>query len=331
VELSKATHLARRLDLHANAPLTIEGRRRLVDRISSGWTITAAAEAANISRQTASKWWNRWLEAGDDEALADRSSRPRRSPNKTPRKLEKRIVGLRRRRKLGPAHIAGILNMATSTVHAVLVRHGLNRLQWMDRLSGQVIRRIETARCGELAHVDVKFQAVVPPGGGHRMLGRDTRTGSMIKRGRGYVCVHSMIDAHSRLAYTEILGHENAEDCVAFCRRAVAWFATHGIHIERLLSDNGNGYRSHAWRQLCAELGIVHIRTKPRHPYTNGKVERFNRTLRDEWAWARLYRSEAERGRALDRWIHDYNHHRHHTAIGGTPISRVNNLPGHHN
>ena len=281
-----------------------------------------------MSRQTASKWWHRWLAEGSI-GLEDRSSRPHRCPHQTRRRVEKRIVGLRQRRKLGPARIAGILGMPASTVHAVLVRHGVNRLQWMDRLSGQVIRRIETSRCGELAHVDVKFQAVVPPGGGHRMRGRDVRAGSTIKRGQGYVCVHSMVDAHSRLAYTEILGHENTEDCVAFLGRAVAWFATQGITIERILTDNGNGYRSHAWRDLCSELGIVHTRTKPRHPYTNGKVERFNRTLRDEWAWARLYRSDAERGRALDRFIHDYNHHRHHTAIGGPPISRVNDLPGH--
>jgi transposase InsO family protein len=316
--------------LHRNAPLTIEGRRRLVERIDSGWTITAAAEAANIARQTASKWWNRWLEEGDD-GLLDRSSRPRRSPTKTRRKVEKRIVGLRRRRKLGPARIAGIVGVPASTVHAVLTRNGLNRLAWMDRLSGQVIRRIETSRCGELAHVDVKFQAIVPPGGGHRVHGRqNTDNGSMSKQGRGYVCVHAMVDAYSRLAYVEILGNENAEDCVAFLARAVAWFADHGIRIETILSDNGNGYRSDAWRDLCSDLGIVHTRIKPRHPYTNGKVERFNRTIRDEWAWARPYRSEAARLRALDRWIHDYNHHRHHTAVGGPPISRVNNLPGHY-
>jgi transposase InsO family protein len=315
--------------VHRNAPLTVEGRRRLCQRINDGWTIKAAAEASNVSRQTASKWWHRWLEGGD-AALEDRSSRPRRCPHRTRPSLEKRIVGLRRRRKLGPARIAGIVGVPASTVHAVLARHGLNRLAWMDRLSGRVIRRIETSYCGELVHVDVKKQAIVPPGGGHRIHGRqNTDNGSMGKRGLGYVCVHAMIDAHSRLAYTEILGNENAEDCVAFLGRAVAWFADHGITIERILSDNGNGYRSYAWRDLCAELGIVHTRTKPRHPQTNGKVERFNRTLRDEWAWARLYRSDAERSRALDRWIHDYNHHRFHTAIGGPPISRVNDLPGH--
>ena len=315
--------------MHRNAPLTVEGRRRLCQRINEGWTIKAAAEASNVSRQTASKWWHRWLEGGD-AALEDRSSRPRRCPHRTRRKVEKRIVGLRRRRKLGPARIAGILGLPASTVHAVLVRYGLNRLVWMDRLSGQVIRRIETHYPGELAHVDVKFQAVVPPGGGHRVHGRSVRTGSMINKGNGYVCVHSMVDAHSRVAYTEILGAENALDCSEFLRRATRWFAEElGVVIERVLTDNGTGYRSHLWRDTCDQLGIVHTRTKPRHPYTNGKVERFNRTLRDEWAWARAYRSDAERGRALDRFIHNYNHHRFHTAIGGTPISRVNNQAGH--
>jgi transposase InsO family protein len=312
--------------MHRNAPLTEEGRRRLCERIAAGWTIKAAAEASNVSRQTASKWWHRHL---DGDGLADRSSRPYRCPHRTTRKLEKRIVGLRRRRKLGPARIAGIVGLPASTVHAVLVRHGLNRLVWMDRQTGRVIRRIHTDRPGELVHVDVKFQAVVPPGGGHRVHGRDIRTGSMVKQGRGYVCVHSAIDAYSRLAYSEILGAENAIDCSEFLARAHRWFAEHGIAIERVLTDNGTGYRSHLWHDTCAELGLTHTFTRPRHPQTNGKVERFNRTLRDEWAWAKPYRSDAERGRALDRFMHDYNHHRHHTAIDGPPISRVNNLPGH--
>jgi len=315
--------------MHRNAPLTVEGRRRLCERIDDGWTIKAAAEAANVSRQTASKWWHRWRDEGE-AGLEDRSSRPRRCPTRTRRKVEKRILGLRRRRKLGPARIAGIVGIPASTVHAVLVRNGLNRLVWMDRLSGRVIRRIETSRPGELIHVDVKFQAVVPPGGGHRVHGRDVRTGSMIKQGRGYVCVHSAVDAYSRLAYTEILGAEDAADCSAFLARAHGWFGELGIGVERVLTDNGAGYRSHLWRDTCAQLAIVHTRTRPRRPQTNGKVERFNRTLRDEWAWARSYRSDLDRGRALDRWIHDYNHHRHHTAIGGPPISRVNNLAGYY-
>ena len=317
--------------MHRNAPLTVEGRRRLCERISSGWTIRAAAEAANVSAQTASKWWHRWLAEGD-AGLSDRSSRPHHCPHKTSPKIEKRIVGLRRRRKLGPARLASIVGVPRSTVHRVLVRHQLNRLVWIDRPTGRVIRRIETTRPGELVHIDVKKQAVIPPGGGHRVHGRaGTRHGSMSKRGRGYLFIHSAVDAHSRLAYSEILSNENIEECVPFLARAHAWFAEHGIAIDAVLTDSGPGYKSHAWAQLCDELGIQHRRIRPYRPQTNGKVERFNRTLLDEWAYVRPYRSEAERCRRFDRWLHDYNHHRGHTALGGrSPIEVINNLVGHY-
>ena len=314
--------------MHGNAPLTPQGRLRLCNRIKDGWTITAAAESMNISRQTASKWWNRFLEHGP-AGLEDRSSRPRSCPHQTPARVERRIVALRQSRKLGPARLAGIVGVPPSTVHRVLVRHGVNRLAWMDRPTGRVIRRIETSRCGELVHIDVKKLARVPNGGGHKVHGRrGTRNGSMSKRGLGYTHVHTAIDAYSRLAYSEFAGTENTVNCVAFLNRAVAWFAAQGITIERILTDNGNGYRSFAWRDLCSELGIEHTRTKPYSPATNGKVERFNRTLLDEWAYARVWKSEASRARALDRWLHRYNHHRHHTAIGGPPSSLVNNLAG---
>ena len=153
----------------------------------------------------------------------------------------------------------------------------------------------------------------------------------MSKRGLGYTHIHTAIDAYSRLAYSEFAGPENTTSCVAFLNRAVAWFAEHGITIERLLTDNGNGYRSLEWKRRCAELDIRHTRTRPYHPATNGKVERFNRTLLDEWAYARVWRSETSRARALDRWLHCYNHHRHHTAIGGPPASRITNQPGQNN
>ncbi len=240
-------------------------------------------------------------------------------------------MALRQSRKLGPARLAGIVDVPASTVHRVLVRHGVNRLRWMDRPTGKVIRRIHTSRCGELVHIDVKKLARIPDGGGHRHWGRTgTRNGSMSKRGSGYTHIHTAIDAYSRLAYSEFAGVENTGNCVAFLQRAVAWFDRQGITIERILTDNGNGYRSLDWRDLCAELGIKHSRTKPYHPATNGKVERFNRTLADEWAYARLWKSEASRARALDRFLHRYNHHRHHTAIGGPPASRVTNLAGHY-
>jgi len=283
----------------------------------------------NISRQTAHKWWARFCDEGF-EGLVDRSSRPRSCPHQTPARVERRIVALRQSRRLGPARLAGIVEVPASTVHRVLVRHGVNRLRWMDRPTGRVIRRIETARCGELVHIDVKKLARIPDGGGHKMLGRaGTRNGSMSKRGKGYTHVHTAIDAYSRLAYSEFAGTENTVNCVAFLDRAVTWFAQRGVTIERVLTDNGNGYRSHAWRDRCAQLGIRHTRTKPYRPATNGKVERFNRTLSDEWAYARLWKSDASRARALDRFLHRYNHHRHHTAIGGPPASRVNNLAGH--
>jgi transposase InsO family protein len=238
---------------------------------------------------------------------------------------------LRKRRKLGPARIASIVGVPRSTVHQVLVRHGVNRLAWMDRPSGVVVRRIHTSRPGELVHVDVKKQAVIPPGGGHRVLGREARTGSVAKKGNGYMHIHSAVDAYSRFAYSEILGAENALECAGFLRRAHDAFAEAGIAIERLLTDSGPGYKSHAWRDLCDELGVAHTRIRAYHPQTNGKVERFNRTLADEWAYVRAYRSEAERCRRFDRWLHDYNHHRGHTALDGlTPIQAVNNQPGHH-
>jgi transposase InsO family protein len=211
-------------------------------------------------------------------------------------------------------------------VHRILVRHGVNRLRWLDRATGRVIRRIETSRPGELVHIDVKKLAVIPPGGGHRKLGRAARTGGISHRGLGYSFIHTAIDAYSRLAYAEILENETTATCVPFLQRAASWFAANGIPIERVLTDNGNGYRSHDWAQLCAELGIRHTRTRPYHPATNGKVERFNRTLVDEWAYSRVWRSDHARARTLDRWLHRYNHHRHHTAIGGPPASRVTNL-----
>lgn len=314
--------------MHRNAPLTPEGRLRLCHRIEDGWTVAAAAESMNISRQCAHKWWRRYQDDGV-AGLVDRSCRPFSCPHQTPARIERRIVALRQSRKLGPARLAGIVGVPASTVHRVLVRHGVNRLRWMDRPTGRVIRRIETTRCGELVHIDVKKLARVPDGGGHRKLGRSTETRR--RRGAGYTHIHTAIDAYSRLAYSEFAGTENTINCIAFLERAVAWFAERGITIERILTDNGNGYRSFDWRDRCAELEIRHTRTRPYRPATNGKVERFNRTLADEWAYARLWRSEASRARGLDRFLHRYNHHRHHTAINGTPASRVTNLAGHNN
>ena len=311
--------------MHGNAPLTPEGRLRLCRRIEDGWTVAAAAESMNISRQCAHKWWRRYCDDGID-GLRDRSSRPWSCPHQTPARVERRIVALRQSRRLGPARLAGIVGVPASTVHRVLVRHGVNRLRWMDRPTGRVIRRIETSHCGELVHIDVKKLARIPAGGGHKKLGRSAKTHAS---GAGYTHIHTAIDAYSRLAFSEFAGAETKDNCIAFLERAVAWFAERGITIERILTDNGNAYSSHAWRDTCAQLAIVHTRTRPYRPATNGKVERFNRTLADEWAYARLWKSDASRARGLDRFLHRYNHHRHHTAIGGPPASRVTNLAGH--
>jgi transposase InsO family protein len=316
--------------MHANARLTVHGRRLLIERIQTGRPVAHVAAEMGISAATAWKWWRRFRAEGD-AGLWDRSSRPHRCPNQTPRQIEVRIERLRRSRKFGPARIGGILEMHPSTVHRVLVRRGLNRLRWMDRPTGRTIRRIHTDRPGELVHIDVKKLGRIPPRGGHRMLGREARTGSVAKRGLGYAFIHTAIDAYSRVAYSEILGAENQHTCTEFLARSQQWFADHGVTIERVLTDNGSGYRSTAWAQLCAELGIRHSRTKPYHPATNGKVERFNRTLADEWGYVRVYRSEAHRNRALDGWLHSYNHHRSHTALAGqAPMTSLNNLSGHY-
>ena len=315
------------MQYHANARLTVRGRRELVERMLAGWSVSEIAEQMNVSRPTVYKWWRRWRAEGD-AGLIDRSSRPRRCPHQTPAPLERRIERLRRSRKLGPARIGGIVGMHASTVHRVLCRQQLNRLRWMDRPTGRVIRRITTTRPGELVHVDTKKLSRIPTGGGWRAHGWETRHRTRAQR-VGYDHVHSAIDAYSRIAYSEILSLEDMECCTAFLQRAVDWFASLGITVERVLTDNGVGYRSHAWRDLCVELGITHTRTRPYTPRTNGKAERFNRTLLDEWAYVRTYRSDLQRADALARWLHTYNHHRCHTELDGNPpMSRLNNVSG---
>ena len=315
------------MKIHANARLTLRARRDIVELMIVGFPVNEIAAQFSVSRQTVYKWWRRWQAEGD-AGLWDRSSRPRSCPHQTPRQVERRIERLRRSRKLGPARIGGIVDLAPSTVHAVLRRRGLQRLSWMHRPSGRVVRRIHTTRPGELVHIDAKRLGRIPAGGGWRLRGRGTVSSHT---GTGHEHVHSAIDAYSRIAYSEILPAENKACCTGFLQRAHAWFADHGINIERVLTDNGKGYISDPWRELCDELAIVHTRTRPYTPRTNGKVERFNRTLADEWAYVRSYRSNLARHHALDRWLHLYNHHRSHTALeGNPPMSRVNNLPSHH-
>ncbi len=326
---------------HANARLTVHGRAELVRRVvEQGRPVAHVVVELNVSRATGYKWLARWRAEGL-AGLADRPSRAHRLPGKTPPELERQVLGLRAGRKLGPARIAPLVGLAPSTVHAVLRRHGVHRLAWLDRPSGILVRRYERARPGELVHVDVKKLGVIRAGGGWRAHGRgsaadiDRRRENRAGRRVGFDYVHCAIDDHTRLAYAEIHPDETAATCAAFLRSAAAWFATAGItRIERVMTDNAMVYRrSQAWHQALADLGAQQRFTRSYRPQTNGKAERFNRTLADEWAYIRPFTSSAERAAALPGWLHTYNHHRSHTALGGVPpISRitVDNAVGHY-
>jgi transposase InsO family protein len=298
----------------------------MVLRIESGRPVAHVAAEMGISRPTAYKWWNRWSELGE-VGLVDRSSRPCCCPHETAPAVVAQIEEMRRTLKLGPARIGYRLGVPPSTVHRVLVRLGLNRLSWMDRPTGRVIRRYERERPGELIHVDIKKLGRIPDGGGWKTLGR--QDGMKNSRGGrvGYGFIHSAVDDHSRVAYSEILDDERKETAAGFWLRAVNWYSDHGIEIEEVLTDNGACYRSIPFARALGE--VKHRRTRPYRPQTNGKVERFNRTMLEEWAYVRPYASEAERMEAFGLFLHLYNHHRSHTALGGQPpISRVNDLAG---
>lgn len=310
---------------HRNAPLTPRGRLLLCQRIEAGQPVAHVAEAMGISRQCAHKWWRRYQEFGP-EGLGDRSSRPRSSPTRTSERVEAKIVRRRRLDKSGPHRIALRLGVAPSTVYRVLVRHDLGRLDHLDRATGREIRRYERSRPGELVHVDVKKLGKIRPGGGHKIHGRPATRRA--KRGRvGYAFVHSAVDDHSRLAYSEVLADESGPTSAAFWRRARAWFLTQGVAVERVMTDNAFAYRGRLFNEALSETRVLHRYCRPYRPQTNGKVERFNRTLLEEWAYVRPYWRECDRTRALAHWLHIYNHHRVHTAIGGPPVSRVTNLP----
>jgi transposase InsO family protein len=325
--------------------LTPRTRLRLARLIvESGWTYAAAAKMFMVSPRTARKWADRYRAEGA-AGMSDRSSRPHRSPARTPQHVVKRIVRLRWRHRLGPVQIAGRLGLPASTVHAVLVRCRINRLSRIDRVTGEPLRRYEHDHPGSLIHVDVTKFGNIPDGGGWRYVGKQQgdrnraatveRTGAPRSKTHGPLVgtayLHTVIDDHSRVAYLEVCSDERAATAVRVLERAVAWFAERGVTVERVLSDNGSAYRSCAWADACAELGIKPKRTRPYRPQTNGKIERFHRTLADEWAYARFYASETERRAALPGWLHFYNHHRIHSAIGNQPpVTRLTNLPRHH-
>lgn len=321
---------------HANTVLTPNGRLKLARRIVvQKWPLRRAAESMGVGVTTAARWAGRYRQFGI-AGMTDRPSRPHHSPARLPQRTERRIVGLRVSRRWGPARIAALLQVNRSTVQRVLARYGCPPLRWVDPVSGIRIKtsrahpkRYEKAAPGELVHMDVKKLGRIPDGGGHRIQSRQQGKKNRAGIGHGYEFIHSAVDDHSRVAYSEILADERQETVVAFWARATAWFAAAGIEVKAVMTDNGNPYRSRLFKHALGDT-IKHKRTRPYRPQTNGKVERLNRTLLEEWAYARAYRTESERAAAFGTWLHHYNHHRAHTALGGRPpASRVPNLSGH--
>ena len=318
---------------HVNAPFAPEGRLRLARLVvDEGWSARRAAERFQCSPSTASKWATRYRSG---LPMTDRSSRPKCSPTQLSRRLEHRIVALRFVRRWGPHRIGYHLHLNRSTVERVLVRYRMPKLVYLDQATGLPVRRPKPVRYeksapGELVHVDIKKQGRIPHGGGHRTLGRQAgakNNNGHGTKGRGYAYLHHAVDDHSRLAYSEILGDEKKETAAGFWLRANAYFHAAGIEVTAVMTDNGACYRSHVF---AAALGAIkHVWTRPYRPQTNGKVERFNRTLAAEWAYAASYTSDEARSARYPIWLHHYNHHRPHTGIGGqVPSDRVHNLRG---
>ncbi len=319
------------MKIHANAKSCPQSRRLLVKRIEEeNWPLMKAAEAAGISGRSASKWLARWRAEGE-VGLLDRSSAPKRIPHRTPPDRQAAIEALRRVR-LTAAEIAEALTMALSTVSAVLKRIGLGKLSRLDPVEPP--NRYERSRPGELIHVDVKKlgRITVP---GHRITGnrsvRSRPKGSRSFGIAGWEFVHVCVDDATRLAYVEVLDDEKGVTAAGFLRRAIAWFASMGVGVERVMSDNGSCYRSKVHAQVCQQLNIRHLFTRPYRPRTNGKAERFIKTLTERWAYGAIFGSSAERTAALPGWLDHYNYRRRHGSLGRPPAARLaelNNLAG---
>lgn len=313
---------------HRNARTNLFARRLIVERVAAGWPAAHVAEQLGVSRATVHKWVRRHAEGGD-AALADRSSRPIRMPARTPDKLENRVLAARRRRKRGAVVLAAELSMNPSTVGRILARHQVPHLAVLDPITGERIRssrrsenRYEHPTPGAMIHVDVKKLGKIPRGGGWRLHGRSE---AVRGRGNGYDFVHTAIDDHTRLAYSEIHDDEKDSTCAQFLHNALAWFAAHGVRVRRVLTDNAKVYRLGTdWGWVCSAWQLKRRFTKPGCPWTNGKAERFNRTLLNEWAYARAWTSNHSRRRGLDHFLRHYNTRRGHSALGGhPPITRL--------
>ena len=321
------------MKLHANAALSLKQRERMVCRVvEHGWSVSSAAAAAEVSDRTCSKWVARYRQDGR-AGLLDRSSAPVVVANRTDEQTVELLAALRRLRFTAP-ELADLLDMPASTISGILKRIGMGRL---GRLGLEPAQRYERARPGELIHIDVKKLGRIQGGAGKRArdgLRKHYQPTFTDRHGHrrntvGWEAVHVAVDDATRLAYVEVLPDEKATTAVAFLGRAVAFYARHGITVERLITDNGSPYRSAVHAIACRALGIRHLRTRPYRPQTNGKAERFIRTLLGGWAYGAIYASSAERTAALDGWLWHYNHHRRHQAIGRqTPITRLNNLLG---
>ena len=322
------------MKLHANAALSLNKRRDLTRRVvEEGWSLTKAAAAAEVSERTAAKWASRYRMEGE-LGLFDRSSAPRDVHNRTPERRTQLICSLRRLRMTG-AEIAEVLGMPETTVSGILTRCGLGRL---GRLGMEPARRYERSRPGELLHIDVKKLGRIEGGAGHRMIGRPrsnrSRTDGSGHRRRqvGWECVHVCVDDATRLAYVEVLTDERATTAVGFLKRALSYYRRHGVEVEAVMTDNGSAYRSTVHAIACKALRIRHLRTRPYRPQTNGKAERFIRTMLGGWAYGAIYASSRERNTALDGWLWRYNYRRPHGSLGRKPpaarLTELNNLLG---
>jgi transposase InsO family protein len=300
--------------------------------LERGWTIEATATRFQVDAKTVRKWRDRFLADGE-EGLVDRSSRPHRSPNRTPRPLRRRVIRLRLERRWGADHIAHEVELAASTVQGILRGAGVGRLDRGDRVTNrQPVRRYQREHPGDLIHVDIKKLAAIPDGGGWRIRGRGYPGEGSVARQVGYRYLHTAVDDRSRIVYSEILNDEQAVTAAGFWTRAAAWYQANGIECRRVITDNGSCYRSGLWYRTCAKTSTIVKKTRPYRPQTNGKVERFHRILLEEWAYIRPWASETERAAAYAGFIHFYNHHRAHGALGwATPTSIIrDNLPEEH-